>query len=279
MYSRQPTRWAGSFGGLTGGGPIPRDLLVLLGVLFLTFTLQFFDATRPLVALLRLGPDVWQRGFLWQLATYPFAGFGAPSLWFLLALLMIFWFGRDVFSRLGRRRFWRLLVGVAMTAGVAAVAVELLAGRRAAVEDFLSGRGGLLGGAGFPLLQGQNAVLVILIAAFATLNRHATVYLMFVLPLQAKWFLPLEILFAFLGYLSTKDLPGFLGICAAVGTTWAVLTPGGLKRLWRQRREAWLRIQQRWLRLRLRLARRRRGFRVIEGEKGNGKVHRGPWVH
>jgi hypothetical protein len=231
------------------------------------------------VALARLTPAVWQRGFLWQLLTYPFAGVGAPSLWFLLALLMVFWFGRDVFWQVGRRRFWRLLVGVAVAAGAVALAVQLLAGRPPAVEELLLGRRGLPGGIDFPLLQGQNMLLVILVAAFGTLNRQATVYLMFVLPLQARWFLPLEILFAFLGYLATKDLAGFLGISAAVGTTWAALTPGRLRRLGRMRREAWLSLQQRWLRLRLRILRRRRGLRVIEGERGNGKVHRGPWVH
>jgi hypothetical protein len=266
MYSRQPARWAGRFGGFGGGGPIPRDLIALLVVLFATFSLQFFAATAPLLSLVRLTPAVWERGYLWQLATYPFVGFGPPSIWFLLALLMVFWFGRDLFWRLGRRRFWSLLVGIGALAGAVALAVDLASG---------AGRS-LLQPAPFVLLQGQNIVLVVLVAAFATLYGEATVYLMFVLPLQAKWFLPLEILFALLGYFTTKDLAGFLGICAAVGATWLALRPGRLRRL---PREAWLRLQQRWIRLRLAVLRRRRGFRVIEGERGNGKVHRGPWVH
>ena len=62
-----------------GSGPIPRDLWILLGVLFATFSLQFFSSTALLPALLRLTPLAWQRGFVWQLATYPFIGFGGPS--------------------------------------------------------------------------------------------------------------------------------------------------------------------------------------------------------
>lgn len=253
-----------------GGGRAPRDVLVLLGVLFGTFALQFFEATQGVIALLRLSPAVWQRGFLWQLFTYPFAGFGGPSLWFLLVLLMTFWFGRDVFGQLGRRRFWRLLVGVAATAGSVAVAVAWI-GETLAANTWP---------APFYLLQGQHALLAILVAAFGTLYRDATVYFFFVLPLKARWLLPIEIVIAFFGFLNpgTRDLPGFLGICAAVGTTWLVLTAGSLRRM---RRESWLRLQQRWLRLKLRILRRRRGLKVIEGERdqGNGKVRRGPWVH
>jgi hypothetical protein len=105
------------------------------------------------------------------------------------------------------------------------------------------------------------------------LNREATILLFFVLPVQAKWFLLLEIVFAFLGFLSTHDLAGFLGVCAAVGATVLYLRPrsarGGL-------REVWLRMQQGWFRFRLAWLRRRRGFKVVRGEKPGGDD---PWVH
>ncbi|MDX1383209.1 MAG: hypothetical protein R3190_06155, partial [Thermoanaerobaculia bacterium] len=92
------------------GGPPPRDVLVLLGVVFVTFTLRFFAATAVVPELLRLSPDVWQRGFVWQLVTYPLVGHGAPGIWFLLELLILFWFARDVHRRLGSRSFRLLLV-------------------------------------------------------------------------------------------------------------------------------------------------------------------------
>jgi membrane associated rhomboid family serine protease len=58
--------------------------------------------------------------------TYPFAGYGGASLWILLELLILYWFARDVFYRLGRRRFWRTLLTVTVLAGVAAWSVELV---------------------------------------------------------------------------------------------------------------------------------------------------------
>src|SRR5690349_4008990 len=107
MASRSPFGGGGggrptmSFG---FGGPPPRDVLILLAVVFVTFSLQFFESTALFVALLRLTPFVWQRGYLWQLFTYPFIGTGAPGIWFLLELLILYWFGRDIRYQLRTRR-------------------------------------------------------------------------------------------------------------------------------------------------------------------------------
>ncbi len=109
MYSRRTTTpgfgGSGGFSGLTG--PIPRDLLVLFGVLFATFAMQYFAATQA-VELLRLTPLVW-RGFVWQVVTYPFIGYG-NGVFFLISLIFLYLFARDVFLGLGRRHFWRLVL-------------------------------------------------------------------------------------------------------------------------------------------------------------------------
>ncbi len=252
--------------GLTG--PVPQDLWILLGLVLGTFSLRFFAATAWLPELLELTPSVWQRGFLWQLVTYPFVGSGAPGFWFLISLLILFLFGRNVLLQLGPRHFWKLLVYSAGAAALVAVVVTLL--------DI-----GLTGAAPeipFLLMQGQNMLLAVLVAAFATLNRDATILLFFVLPIQARWFLFLEILFAFMGFLGLArmgnlDLAGFLGICAAVGFTFGHLTS------WRSlgaMRELRLQMLQLWIRLRLAWMKRKRGFRVVKDDS-DGK--RGPWVH
>jgi hypothetical protein len=245
------------FGGGMWASP-PRDLLVLLAVLFVTFSLQFFAATGWLIGLLRLTPAVWRAGFVWQLATYAFVGFGNPDLWFLLALFIVYLFGRDAYYQLGRRRFWTLLLYGAVGGALVAVAVELLIGAF-----------GPSPAPPFYLMQGQQVLAAILVAAFATLNRNATILLFFVLPMPARWFLWLEVLFAFLGYLSTRDLAGFLGITAAVAITYGALYPSGPRRALR---EGWLRLQQLWLRQRLTRLRRKRGLHVIPGSG-----ERGPW--
>lgn len=257
--ARNP-RGHGGQGGTFGmtGGPPPQDILILLAVIFGTFVLQFFGATAILPALLRLGPMVF-RGALWQLVTYAFVGFGPASLWFLLSMLILFWFGRDVFVRLGRKNFWSLVVQVVAAAGIAAALVR--------------GAGILMGLASpnaFVLMQGQFMLITVMIAAFATLYGQATIMLFFVLPIKARWFLALEVLFGFMGFLNTKDFAGFVGLCVAVGLTWALLQPGGIKRVLANIR---LRFRRRVTEAKLARLKRKRKFNVIDGDGDGGWVH------
>jgi hypothetical protein len=256
VMQRRPvtTGFGGGSFGLGSGAPVPRDLIAVLAALFATFSLQFFASTAIIPALLRLSPAVLS-GFVWQVATYPFVGWGRSGFWFLLELLVLFWFGRDVFWRLGRRRFWLLVARAAL--GAAAVALAVLALQAVA-------GGAMASPATLQLMQGQRILLAITIAAFATLWGEATILLFFVLPLKARWFLWLEVLFAFIGFLETKDLAGFAGICAAVLLTFTALRRGGLGgelHTWRKRAEAWI------LRRRLERLKRSRRFDVIDGDR------------
>lgn len=242
---------------------MPRDIWLLLGVILATFALQFLAATAWLPTALRLTPDLWRRGFLWQAITYPFIGAGAPGILFILELLILMMFGRDVYGRLGRRGFWRLLLQAALLSAATALAVTLVQW--------------LLGAAASPyrfaLMQGQHFLITVLIAAFATLNANATILLFFVLPIQARWFLLLEIVFAFMGLLRTGDVAGFFGLCGAVGAGVWLVGSGPGAGLWR---ELGLRARQAWLRARLAWLKRRRGLRVVRGDEGNGPDR---WVH
>ena len=262
MSPTTPIRASGG-GGIGLTGPVPSDIWLLLGVLFGTFSLQFFAPSAWLPAALRLTPDLWRHGFVWQAVTYPFIGSGKPGFWFVLELLILLMFGRDIYYRLGRRGFWSLLVKAALICAVVAVVVALLQ----------TALGGGVSPYRFALMQGQHFVITVLIAAFATVNANATILLLFVLPIQARWFILLEIVFAFMGLLSTGDLAGFFGLCAAVGAgVWLV---GG--RLgsgpWR---EIGLRARQAWLRARLAWLKRRRGLRVVRNEDDRGPDR---WVH
>ncbi len=260
MYGDRPqVRRPIGFGG-GASGPPPRDILLLLGVLFITYSLQFFVNFG---GLFRLSRDIWQRGYLWQLVTYPFVAQPGYGLWFLIGLLIIFWFGRDVYRYLGRRQFWLLIAWAVCAASVAAVVVQLLL-------DFA----GLGGDYAFVIMQGERMLLTILIAAFATLYGNATILLFFVLPLKARWFLGLEILFAFMAFLPTKDFAGFIGVCTAVGLVYQTLTGGGLKRMLREMR---LRVERKLLEARLKRLRRKKGLRIVKPPPDDESG--GPWVH
>jgi hypothetical protein len=255
----------GSFG---LGGPAPRDLLILLGILFVTFSLRYFEATAIVPAVLQLTPLVWQRGWVWQLATYPFIA--APSgFWILVEFLFLYMFGRDVYFGLYRRHFWRLIVWSSIGAAVVAVAVHaLIANLAPALET-----------APFGIMQGQWILLVIFIAAFGTAHRDATVYLFFILPVQARWMLWIEILFAFMAFLFTHDFPGFLGICTAVGLSYLYVRSNGSMRGGRRTlRELRLRLERWWIQKKLDRTRRKRGFRIIPGDQDRN-VRKGPWVN
>jgi hypothetical protein len=259
----------GGLGGFGLGGPAPPDLLLILGVLFVTFALSFFQSTAILPAALRLTPFVWQRGWLWQLATYPFVGAVGSGILFLLDLLILYMFGRDVFFGLYRKRFWRLILWSAIGAALVAVTVDVL----------LSLAGLPWSPFPFSIMQGQWILSAIFIAAFATANRDATIYLMFFLPVPAFWMLGIEILLAFLAFLFTKDLPGFLGISAAVGLSYLyVRSSGSLRGGKRTLREMRLRLERWWIQRKLDRMRRKRGFKVIPGDKGPN-VRKGPWVN
>lgn len=266
-YSRGPM--GGGLGGFGLAGPAPRDVLILLGVLFVTFALRFFESTAIVPALLQLTPLVWTRGWVWQLVTYPFIGAAGSGLFFLLDLLILYMFGRDVFFGLYRKHFWRMILWSSIGGALVAVLVHVL----------LTVAGLPWAPAPFAIMQGQWILLAILIAAFATAQRDATIYLMFILPIPAFWMLWVEILFAFLAFLFTKDLPGFCGICAAVGLSYLyVRSSGSLRGGKRTLREMRLRLEKWWIQRKLDRARRKRGFKVIPGDKGPN-VRKGPWVN
>lgn len=264
MFSRDPyggRRMTFGGGGMSGGKP-PRDIIIIVATLFVTFSMQFFGATEIVPALLRLTPALWQGGFLWQVATYAFVGSGMPDLWFLVSLLMVFWFGRDVHGSLGEKRFRKLLAWAVIGSGLVAALVQLGTGWEPRSYPF-------------SLIQGQHMLLTIFIAAFAIRNAEATIMLFFVLPVQAKWFIPLELVFAFLGFLTGKDLAGLIGLWSAVGITYVYLTPGGPKQIWKRWR---LKMKKRQVQRELQQLKKQKGFRVVpsDDEQNPGG---GPWVN
>ena len=253
-----------SFGGLSG--PHARDLLLLVAVLFVTFSMQFLPGLALVPELMRLSSSVWQQGMLWQLVTYPAAGSGGPSIWFLVELLIFYMFAGDLRWALGRQRFWNLLW---MSAGAAALAACLVQALLQSAWDE--------GPTAFVIMQGQRMLMAIVIAGFALMRRDATIMLFFVLPIRARWFIWIEIAFAWVAFLATSDLAGFLGICTAVGAVFVLLRPGRAKGLLRELRFRF----ERWY-ARRKLNRGRRRFHVVPGGRkpeDDDRVHRGPWVN
>lgn len=237
-------------------GPIPRDILLLLGALFVTFSL---DALVPGgIGFLRLTPDIWLSGALWQLITYPLAAVYGSALGLIISLWVILVFGKQVFFFVGRKAFWRTFFSATVIGGVVAVLVQVILGFTGlATTQFLP----------FGMMAGQFAVMTVLITGFATLYGNATIYLFFVLPVPARYFIGIEILFAFLSFLASKDFAGFMGVCATVAAAYFLFSGVRPSRLLHEMK---LRVLQKWLRFKLK--RSRKG-------SGSGDVVQGPWVN
>jgi membrane associated rhomboid family serine protease len=256
MTPRQPT-----LGRLAAGswGRPPRDVLLLMAALFVTWVMRYFNATAWLPTLLSLAPlDV--NPIPWQLATYWFVG--GPGYWILFEILILYFFARDVRAGLGRKHFWTLLLIAAVAAGAVALPIQTLV----RAHDPLAAA--LPPWAFLSVLQGAGVLISTLVAAFATANRRATIMMMFVLPIEARHFLWIEIVLVFCAALPTHDAGSVAGTCIAVGIAYLYVQSGG--RLGRGLRNTWKRLEVWWLAKRLERLRRRRGLRVVRGPGGSG---------
>lgn len=243
-------------------GPIPPDILLLMGLTFFSFTLGAFRLTEVAVYLAQLTPRIWTDGFLWQLVTFPFAtSYGVGALGLIIGLWMILMFGKQVFFFVGRRVFWRYFFITALVAGMAATITQVLLG--------LLGLGGAVP-VPFALMNGQFFILTFLISGFAALYGHATIYLMFVLPVKASWFVGIEIAFAFLAFLGYHDFAGFIGLCAGVAASYMQFSGRGPARFLHEMR---MRLERRWLEYKLRQLKKK------GGGSGDGGVIQGPWIN
>jgi len=263
---------SGRPGGFDLFGNIPRDIKILVAVQFVTFLLGLIPVTRIVPTLLLLTPWVL-RGFVWQLATYMFVGYSS-GIFIVLELIGVLLIAPQVYYGLGRKHFWRMTLAGAILAGVAAVLV-----------DFLMLRiGGWVPADPFFLMQGQRVLLMMLIAALSFANPDAEFLFFFVLPIKARWFLPLTFAISFIIFLQSHDTGGFVGLCVATAVTYAYRQSGGgnwMRWAKRETREIRLRVERWWIGRKLDRMKKKRGFRVIagEGEGKRGEVKKGPWVH
>ena len=120
-----------------------------------------------------LSLDGLKRGFIWQFLTFQFMHGGLGHL--VLNSLGLYFFGRPVESILGKRTFLQIYILSGFAGGVVQILLALASSRF---------DGGVVG---------ASAGICGLIAAFALLNPQTTIYLFFVLPIRAVYFLPLMI--------------------------------------------------------------------------------------
>ena len=114
-----------------------------------------------------------QRGFVWQLLTYQFMHGGLMHL--LLNSIGLYFFGRYMEMMIGHRTFIKLYLLSGIAGGVLQLLLGLVAERFAA-----------------PMV-GASAGICGLVAAFSLLSPNSTIFISFIIPLRAKYVLPLTI--------------------------------------------------------------------------------------
>ena len=114
-----------------------------------------------------------KHGYVWQLLTYQFMHGGMTHL--LLNSIGLYFFGRHMEMMLGRKTFLKLY----LLSGVAGGIVQLLL---ALISPRFAG----------PMV-GASAGICGLVAAFSLLNPDSSILIFFVIPLRAKYVLPLTI--------------------------------------------------------------------------------------
>ena len=167
---------------------------VFVGSMLATTVLSFFNAGRWLDALIFLSDRVLQ-GEVWRGITYGLVN--PPSLWFVINMLMIVWFGRELERFFGRRLFLRFYAGLYLLLPVLFTAIGL------ARPTHLAGESG-----GFALF-----------VAFATLHPNAPM----IFNLLAKWVAAILIGIYTLMALSSHDWMQLVSLWATSGYAYAVV--------------------------------------------------------
>jgi membrane associated rhomboid family serine protease len=148
--------------------------IVLLVINVLVFFLEYSGGDRSKKWFLEYGAlslEGLKRGFIWQFITFQFLHGGMTHL--VLNSLGLYFLGRPLEGMLGRRDFLRLYLFSGVLGGV----LQALLG-------FI-----------FPQIAGPmvgaSAGICGLIAAFSVLAPDSQIYLWFVLPIRARYFLPI----------------------------------------------------------------------------------------
>jgi membrane associated rhomboid family serine protease len=150
--------------------------LTLLVLNIIVFFAQFSNGANSAAAFIKYGAlslAGLKSGYVWQFLTFQFLHGGLPHL--VLNSVVLYSFGRPLEEFLGKRAFLKLYLLSGFAGGVAQVLLGLVSPRFAG-----------------PMV-GASAGICGLVAAFALLSPQSTIYLAFVIPFRAVYFLPLMI--------------------------------------------------------------------------------------
>ncbi len=148
--------------------PLCKKLLIIYGSIYIVQLLTEHWIQAPLSSYLYIYPIESDRFRFWQLLTHPFVHDPGSPFGFLINCLVLYFFANPVENAFGARGFLRLFYAAALGALIFGLAFSLVPGFA------------------FPF-SGMSPSILALIIVFGLLNPEATIYLMFVIPVKAKY--------------------------------------------------------------------------------------------
>lgn len=148
--------------------PLCKKLLILYSSIYVVQLLAEHWFQVPLSSYLYIHPAGSERFHFWQILTHPFVHDPNGPLGFLINCLVLYFFANPVEYVFGSRNFLYLYYTAALGALIVGFAFTMVPGF------------------GLPF-SGMSPSILALIVVFGLLNPEATIYLMFVIPLKAKY--------------------------------------------------------------------------------------------
>ena len=221
--------------------PLGKRLIIIYTTIYMVVLLLEHWFKIPIVAYLQLNPLNSPDFRIWQILTHPFIHDPYSPFGFLINAIMLYFFAAPIENALGSRRFLILFYFAALGSVIFGLAFSLVPGFN------------------MPFM-GMLPSLLALLVVFGLLNPEATILLMFILPVKAKYISYGTVLITLLTFLAKANSYGayhlggiFFGFLYFKGPRQAFDT-----------NLIYLKY------LKWQLKRKRAGFRVIDGDKEDG---------
>jgi membrane associated rhomboid family serine protease len=169
--------------------PIGKRLLIVYGTIYIIELLLSNWITTPFVGLLQLYPLNSQYFHFWQIVTHPFLHNPESPIGFLINCIMLYFFSAPIEYALGTKRFLVLFYISAFGSAFCGIAFSVVPGF------------------GAPFM-GMLPSLLSLVVVFGLLNPEATILLMFILPVKAKYLSYGTVLITLLTFLAKANPDG-----------------------------------------------------------------------
>lgn len=185
----RPSRIGTSYGFGSKLTPLGKRLLLIYGIIYMLELLFEHWFRIPVVSVFQLYPFKHWNFHLWQFFTHPFLHNPLSPISFLISCIVFYFFASSVENAFGPKRFLILF--------------------------YASAFGGALSGLSFSSVAGFNAPflgmlpsILSLIVIFGLLNPEATILLMFILPIKAKYLSYGTVIITFLTFLAKTNPHG-----------------------------------------------------------------------